>query len=293
MTQASTQREATPLAPTELRLLPLGTGSILMRGGRSASAYLLESCGQRTLIDCGPGTLLRLQQALIDPASIDHVVLSHFHPDHHADLLGLLFLRVNPSLEAKRDLVLHGPPGLARILDAWESVYGQWVKHPRSQVNEFEPGATAVGDLRFTAYRAAHTLPAYCYRIEVVERGAAHERGPTLAYSGDSAICDEVVAACLDVDFAWLECSFPDEASDDAKHGHMTPRDLVEVAERARPKRIAATHFYPPMFALLADEERRRAAFAAIATRVEFLQDLVPLVVASTAEAGEREEGSP
>ncbi|MCA8970213.1 MAG: ribonuclease Z [Planctomycetes bacterium] len=259
-----------------MRLVPLGTGSILMRGGRSASGYLLEAHGQRTLIDCGPGTLLRLQQAGVGPETIDHVVLSHFHPDHHADLLPLLFLRNNPSLTAASDLILHGPPGLQRILDAWDSVYGKWTLHPRDRVHELDPGPHAVGEWMVVAHRAAHTMPSYIYRIS--RRDGS---GPVLVYSGDSGPCAELTNACHGADFCVLECSVPDDAPQDARDGHMTPKDVARIVTDAKPRCVALTHFYPAMFPLLSDRaglERailaEAAGSASVRTRFLILEDL-------------------
>lgn len=250
------------------RLTPLGTGSILMQGGRSASSYLLELGGQKTLIDCGPGTLLRLQQAGVDAATVEHVVLSHFHPDHHADLLGLLFLRVNPSLENRTRLTIHAPPGIRRILDAWRSVYGDWIAHPDDEVHEIEPAhAHRVGRWTFQAFRAAHTMPAYCYRI-------TGPSGLRLAYSGDSDLCDELVEACRDVDFCWLECSFPDSH---AVQGHLTPGRIHDALARARPRHAALTHFYPPMFPMLEDRGAMDRCFGDLETSLRVLQDLEPV----------------
>lgn len=258
------------------RLVPLGTGSILMQGGRSASSYLLESAGQRTLFDCGPGALLRLQQAGVDPATIDRVVLTHFHPDHHADLLGLLFWRANPHHEGLARCVLHAPTGLRRILEAWRSVYGEWVAHPDEDVVEFEPGEQELGVLRLHAHRAAHTMPAYCYRIET-------PCGLQLAYSGDSDACAGLDEACRGADFAWVECSFPD---DDAVEAHLTPARIRDMVERVGPRNVALTHFYPPMFELLADESRLEALFDGLDCRLHVLHDLVPVELGELREGG-------
>lgn len=249
------------------RLLPLGTGSILMRGGRSASSYLLEVGGQRTLFDIGPGALLRLQEAGIDAMSIDRVVLSHFHPDHHADLLALLFLRANPAHTEKAPCVLHAPTGLRRILAAWSSVYGDWVAHPDEDIVEMEVGAHRVGVLEVEAHRAAHTMPAYCYRIEA-------PCGLRLAYSGDTDACAGLEEACRDVDLAWIECSFPDE---EAVEGHLTPSRIRTLAERARPRRVALTHFYPAMFPLLESREKLDSCFRGLESEILVLHDLEAL----------------
>ena len=252
-----------PAANTADRLLPLGTGTALLAGGRSAAGYLLDFAGQRLLVDCGPGTLLRLRQAGIDPAMIESVLLSHFHPDHHADLLGLLFMRHNPDLEAKAPLRVFAPPGIRRILAAWASVYGSWIEDDAGEIVEVDPGPFCIGELALTAHVVEHTLPAYAYRFEA--------GGRALAYSGDSDECDGLMRACEGADFVWLECSHPDDC---AVSGHLSPGRIRNVLERAEPARCGLTHFYPPMFEWLADEARLQACFAGLTTKVQVLNDL-------------------
>lgn len=252
------------------RLLPLGTGSVMMGSGRSASGYLLEVDGVRILVDLGPGSLLRLAEAGVDRASIDYVVLSHFHPDHHADLLGLLFLRRNPAAAARlHRLRIYAPPGIRRILRAWDDVYGSWVEHPPHDVQEIGEGAFEVGPVRVRAFPAMHTIPSFCYRFEL-------SGGTALAYSGDTEVCEGVIDACRDTAFCWLECSFPDA---EATAGHLTPRGIRTVLERARPRVAGLTHFYPPMEEWLRDEAAFEACFGDLETSVVVLRDLqeVPL----------------
>ena len=250
-------------APGRDRLLPLGTGTALLAGGRSAAGYLLDLGGQRLLVDCGPGTLLRLRAAGVDPAMLEYVVLSHFHPDHHADLLGLLFLRRNPDLRERARLRILAPPGIRRILAAWSTVYGSWIEHDACDVQEVEAGEFRVGELMATAYVAEHSLPAYVYRFS--------DGLKTVAYSGDTDECDGLRRACDQADFVWLECSHPDEL---AVSGHLSPGRVRRVLEASCPRRCGLTHFYPPMFALIDDPAWLPAAFAGIDTRVSVLNDL-------------------
>ncbi len=250
--------------PAIVRLLPLGTGSILMGAGRSAAGYLLEANGLRILVDCGPGTLLRLDEAGVVPTTIDYVLLSHFHPDHHADLLGLLFHRQNRSHADAQRLTIVAPRGVRAILEAWRTVYGSWVEHPPEDVVEIDEGDFELGTVRARAFAAKHSPPAFCYRFDLGS-------GTTLAYSGDTEDCPGLVEACRGVDLCWMECSFPD---DEHTPGHMTPARVRGVLEAAQPRVAALTHFYPPMQALLADEARWRALWGGLATRVIVLRDL-------------------
>ena len=75
--------------------------------GEWGFAALLEADGHRVLIDTGalPDTVLRNLQALrLDLASVEDVVLTHFHADHTGGLLTL-----------RRELMKQNPRALARV----------------------------------------------------------------------------------------------------------------------------------------------------------------------------------
>lgn len=67
------------------RLTVLGSSGTYAGPGNSCSGYLLRLEGASVLVDCGPGTLARLQE-FMDPAELTAIVISHEHPDHWLDL---------------------------------------------------------------------------------------------------------------------------------------------------------------------------------------------------------------
>ncbi len=251
------------------RLICLGTGSMLLDGGRSTASYLLESEHGRTLLDAGPGCLLRLASLGIAPGSIRRVLLSHMHPDHHTDLLGLLFHRRNPSLQADlQPLTVLGPKGKLRdVYAAWCDVYGSWIEDESVEVMGLSLGSQDHEGFRFDAYPVRHSAPALCFRIELAD-------GRSLAYSGDSEPCEGLSEACRAADFALVECSFPD---DQACPGHMTPAAIRSLSLDVEPKRIGLTHFYPAMEAMLAQPDFVQQAFGDLPSEVLILEDLMEI----------------
>lgn len=228
----------------------LGTGSILQGKDRNPAGYLLRSTvlgDALLLLDAGPGTLRRLAELEVDPARIRHVVLSHYHLDHHVDVLGLLFQRQNPGLAARAEpLIVHGPRGLEAIYARWEQAYGSWVRTPDLTLRELGPGPHELEPgLPVVAFENAHSAYGFCYRFE--------PEGRALAYSGDSELCAGLEAACREADFAVVECSFPDARR---ASGHLCPADIRQLARAAQPRQLGLTHFYPEM-AELADDPAR------------------------------------
>ncbi len=68
----------------------LGTGTCQIEPERRASSVLVELESLRVLFDCGHGVVQRLLEAGIQHNEIEHIVLSHFHPDHVSDIVPFL-----------------------------------------------------------------------------------------------------------------------------------------------------------------------------------------------------------
>lgn len=69
------------------KLVILGTGTCELRADRMASSVLvhLHDCqlnGRYVLFDIGRGIANRLAQLKLKSDDIEHIILSHFHPDH-------------------------------------------------------------------------------------------------------------------------------------------------------------------------------------------------------------------
>jgi ribonuclease BN (tRNA processing enzyme) len=165
----------------------------------------------------------------VDPAVIDAIFISHFHADH---FLGLPFL-VLEYVEAQpreRDLTVVGPPGiearLRAILDA--TLPGVAMRAWPFDVRYHEAADGATGEaagLRYVARRVAHSqhLECFGYRLEL--------DGRTLAYSGDSGLCDALVALGEGADVFVLECS----QWEAPPPWHMGPDDIRELRRRLGP----------------------------------------------------------
>ncbi len=257
----------------EVHLLPLGTGSIRMPGGRAASGYRLRYAGESLHLDFGPGNLLRLAEAGEEAWKVEGILFSHYHIDHHADLLPLLFLRHNQELRKRLGtLRLYGPPGLKRIHRAWVDLYGSWVDDDLLEIVELGIGEgewTRVGAFEWQAFPAMHSQPAYCYRIRMGSK--------ILAYSGDSDLGPGLIEACRNADFAVLECSFPEP-----EPGHLCPSAIALLMEEAHPKRVGLSHFYPEMEAMLRKAQGEGIvgnAFSGLESEVILLQDLQPNIL--------------
>jgi ribonuclease BN (tRNA processing enzyme) len=91
----------------------------------------------------------------------------------------------------------------------------------------------AVGPILITPRRVEHPVPAFGLRIEYA--------GRSIAYSGDTDACPELLELARDVDLLLAEASF-EEGRDAVRGIHLTGRRAGEVARQAGARRLVLTH---------------------------------------------------
>jgi ribonuclease BN (tRNA processing enzyme) len=207
-----------------LDLLFLGSGNGFAPGGRFYSSFLLNG---RYLFDASPAVLPQLRRAGVAPDAIEAVFISHFHADH---FLGLPFLLLDYAQVSHRTtpLTIIGPPGIEqRLATVTDATLPSLLHKERAYTIEYvdvsDGGAGRVGDVSFTARRVQHadTLECFGYRAELA--------GRSLAYSGDTALCDALVTLGEDADVFVMECSCWDPPCGSY---HMTLGDIAELRKR-------------------------------------------------------------
>jgi ribonuclease BN (tRNA processing enzyme) len=219
----------------------LGSGTIVPSLARSTCSFLLEAAGMKLLFDIGPGTMRRLLEAGTTINEIDVLLISHLHPDHSGELASFLFATKYPETYRRRHpLTLAGARGLRKFFDGLTALYGDWIVLPENlfslrELDNRKPDAFAAGQMAVRSRPVVHTESSIGYRVEV-------PGGISLAYSGDTDLCEGLVKLARDVDLFICECSVPDGMK---VPGHLTPSEAGEAATKADAKRLVLTHFYP------------------------------------------------
>ena len=191
-------------------------------------------------MDCGSGTTRRLAELGIDRESISHVVLSHFHIDHHADLPSVIFAWKHGQLPARTAPVdIIGPTGSKDLLQKLAAAYGDWVTSPgfEVRVSEIQPGLPFdLGGAKLECTKVPHTPESMAYSIT--------EGDHRLVYSGDTGFDPAFAEWAHGCDVMVLECSLPQSM---AIPEHLTPEQCGEIARLAAPRRLVLSHLYPPV----------------------------------------------
>lgn len=225
-----------------MRLLVLGSGTLLPNPDRGSPGYWLESGEDRILMDCGSGTLRSLARMGIEWQRVTHLLISHFHTDHVADIAPLLFaLKHGTGGSRTLPLTVLGPPGVKDHLHALARAHGGFVLDPGFplEVEELGPGIhwmPAERTFRLSSHPTIHSDPSLAYRLEA-DFGA-------VGYTGDTGPDPSLGPFLSGCQLLVAECSNPDGAG---AGNHLEPSTLSELASQATPELLVTVHAYPPL----------------------------------------------
>lgn len=181
--------------------------------------------GRPFVIDLGSSSLFD------DPARIaalDHVLLTHMHPDHIAMLASLIIERLNLPAAAGECLFV-SPESIRSYMD-----FSGLGDVPGWRQTDGIPADWC--GLKLEAVLTNHPKPNYAYKM-TGENGA-------VVWTGDCSYSPELAAFCKGADVIICESSMKDESMKNAlAWGHMTPSLFAKLMNEAAPRRAVATHF--------------------------------------------------
>lgn len=189
----------------------------------ACSCYLLEHDGFRLLLDAGTGAAGPLQR-FADPRAIDAVVISHGHRDHCADLVPLAYIRrhrgPSPRLPVIAPAGEAAPPRFEYAFD--------WRTPP--------PAPFALGPFTVETAPVRHSVLALGVRVTA--------GGRTLAYSGDTGECPELLDLARGANVLLCEAAASVQTPGSAET-HLTPTQAGDLAKQAAAEHLVLTHLRP------------------------------------------------
>ncbi|MEM7583490.1 MAG: ribonuclease Z [Acidobacteriota bacterium] len=215
------------MASLNKRIVLLGTGTCQLQNERMASSVLIELGDTRLIYDFGRGIAHRLVELGLRQDDVEHIVLSHFHPDHLSDLIPYLHAAAWSQIDPRhKDLHIYGPIGLEVQLMRLLSLFG-----PSTLSREtFDVHLHETHDERLTIEGLG---------VDFVDLPPADNHGlrfrtgdTTIALTGDSSFHDQEVAFLADVDLAVIDS------------GHLEDDEIVRLAVRSQARRIVCSHCY-------------------------------------------------
>lgn len=224
-----------------VRMTVLGCSGSVAGPGVAASGYLVTAPGTPPIVlDFGPGVLGELQRH-VEPHDVA-VLLSHLHADHCLDLPGLLvWRRFGPESARGGRAVLYGPAGTGYRIGAASSEIPGEIDDISDAVDlhTWVPGSEVrIGRVTVRAERVCHPPDSYGMRL-------TFDDGAVLAYSGDTAMCDEVIELARDADLFLCEASWTHEPGQRPPGLHLSGTEAGRIAAAAGVRTLALTHLTP------------------------------------------------
>jgi ribonuclease BN (tRNA processing enzyme) len=182
--------------------------------------------------------LLKVGMTIFD---LDYIFLSHFHPDHSAELVPLIFATKYPDSHRRRQpLTIVAGQGLQQLYDGLHAVYGPWLELPAGMLRFVELSTTQSDQRTFDDF-TVRSMP-MVHNPESIAYRVSGDDGRSVVYSGDTDDNDKLVELAEGTDILICECAMPDEMK---VRGHLTPSLAGSIADRARVRLLVLTHFYP------------------------------------------------
>ena len=259
-------------------ILFAGTGASIPSRGRSLPCIAVKQGRSLTLFDCGEGSQRQLMVSKFSFMRVDRIFITHMHGDH---VLGLPGLLLTMGLSGRRDPVhLFGPVGIEHtinsMLDACEGELEFELITHELQHGDIE----RFNGFSVSAFRTEHNCSSlgYLYReddrpgpfdkdkamglglrpgpdFSAIQRGETvrgvtpemiigeRRKGLSMAYPGDTLICDSVLEAVKGVDVLIHEGTYVDKDSELAvAHFHSTIRSVAEMAKEVGVRQLMIVH---------------------------------------------------
>lgn len=225
-----------------MKLYILGSGTCVPNVRRGSSGYAIKLPKSTILFDCGSGTTWKLGMVGVDYLTVDHIFITHFHPDHTADLIPFLFATKYPHPKGReKPLSIWGPKGFSEFYSSLKVLYDDWISpeglsiEPDGvSVNDIDSDILKFDDFTLAAQKTFHTENSLAFKIE--------SEGKSIVYSGDTDYGEYLIQLARDADILIIECSFPDSLK---FKGHLTPSEVGKIANASQAKKIILTHLYP------------------------------------------------
>lgn len=211
-----------------MKLTIIGPWGGFPKVNEASAGYLLEHDGFHLLIDCGSAILSKLQQ-FIKPANLDACIISHYHPDHNADIGVLqhaLLIDMYVTGE-KKTLPIYG-----HNLD--QTSFEELTYKDQTIGIAYNPEQLLqIGPFSIKFLRTKHSVPCFAFRIEA--------DGKSLVFTADSAYQDAFIEFAKGTDLFLSECNFYGNM-DASNAGHMNSYDVAKLAKAAEVKKLILTH---------------------------------------------------
>jgi len=223
------------------QLILLGTGAALSDETREHTYMVVKGARDAILIDCGGSPVQRLRQAGVRLDRLDHIILTHHHPDH---IYGLSVLLLGLWLAGRKHVLhiyglsetLRAVKGMLRAFE-WE----RWFKVGFFPVEFHRVPRNNRGALIRTSEFSVHTTTTKHLLPTVATRIVSKKSGKAIVYSSDTVKFDAVAELARGAEILFHEATTLVKPT----MGHSSAVQAGEQAQRAGVKKLVLVHLPP------------------------------------------------
>lgn len=198
------------------------------KAGEASTGYLLEHEDFKLLLDCGSAVLSQLQN-FVKPTNLDAVLISHYHPDHVADIgvlqHALLIAKYVEGFDKQLPIYGHDKDKLGFQSLTYKDIT---IGIPYRENEDLQ-----IGPFHIRFIQTKHPVPCYAMRISVGHK--------SLVFTADTAYFPELVQFCEGTDLLLCESNYYKEM-EDAAFNHMTSFQAGKLAKLSKAKQLVLTH---------------------------------------------------
>ena len=215
-----------------LTVTVLGCSGSYAAPANPCTGYLVRSAGASVLLDCGPGTLGPLQEA-IDLADLSAIITTHCHPDHWLELpvIRNVFIWFVP----RSNVPVYGTAE-TRAMDTAITVLRSGKSDPLAWTVIDATSEVTVGDQRWSFATTDHPVETMAVRVD--------SGGRSFAFSSDSGPGWDFRSLGEGIHVAMCDASHGCEHEGQGIP-HMSARQAAGAAAVAGAQRLVLTHLAP------------------------------------------------
>jgi ribonuclease Z len=223
------------------QVILLGTGAALSDATREHTYLVAKGKQSALLIDCAGSPVQRLSRVGVALDWIDHLILTHHHPDH---IYGVSVFLLDLWL-AGRKQALH-IYGLAETLRATRAMmhafeWERWFKFDFFPVKFHRIPPTPRDALIVTPEFSVSTAPTKHLLPTVAVRVESNASQQSFTYSSDTQVCDAIARLARDSALLFHEATTLTQATG----GHTSAQQAGAQAKRANARKLVLVHLPP------------------------------------------------